>query len=108
MTAPDQEKRKKMAMAEVRVVEEILRRWDPIGVQPGIAAPLDEYNSYAPHIVTIVKAGAATTTDLAAHLEQIATVTMGLCQNATGAQDHNLEIAAEIIERLRSLAMGVP
>ena len=101
MTAPDQDKRKKLAMAEVRAVEEILRRWDPIGVLPGIADPLDEYNSYALHIVTMVKVGAATTTDLAAHLEQIAAVTMGLCPNETGTQ-HNLEIAAELIDRLRS------
>ena len=34
-------------------VEGILRRWDPIGVRPGELAPIDEYDSYAPHIVSI-------------------------------------------------------
>ena len=101
MTAPDQKKRKKMAMAEVGAEEEISRRWDPIGVQPGIAAPLDEYNRYAPHIVTMVTAVAATTTDLATHLEFIASVTMGVGPSTAAAQGLSRKFAAAIIKVLR-------
>ncbi len=40
--------RKQDAMARVREVQAILRRWDPIGVEPGKEAPADEYDTYAP------------------------------------------------------------
>ena len=34
MSALDRKTRKNDAMESIRIVEEILRRWDPIGVQP--------------------------------------------------------------------------
>jgi hypothetical protein len=61
---------KDAAMQQIRTVEEILRRWDPIGVEPGIFAPPDEYDRYAPHIVSMVQNG-CTIGELAAHLDHL-------------------------------------
>ncbi len=77
MTDLGKHRRKQEAMAAVHHVEEVLQRWDPIGVTPGEFAPSDEYDSYAPHIVSLLSAGASAT-ELSAHLEQIRTVTIGL------------------------------
>ena len=57
MAAPDRKVLKNAAMADIRIAESILRRWDPIGVEPGKFAPADEYDSYAPHIVSMVNSG---------------------------------------------------
>lgn len=65
------------AMARTRVVEQILRRWDPIGVSPGEVAPADEYDSYAPHIVSMLAAGCSVDV-LAQHLQHIRTNSIGL------------------------------
>ena len=83
-------------MADVRVVESILRRWDPINVQPGVEAPADEYDSYAPHIVSMVKGG-CTVEVLASHLERIASDTMGLGPSSSLSQARSRQIAAEIV-----------
>jgi hypothetical protein len=42
MAASNPKALKDKAMEEVRRVEGILRRWDPINVQPGVMAPSDE------------------------------------------------------------------
>ena len=68
---------KHRAMARTRVVEQILRRWDPIGVSPGEFAPADEYDSYAPHIVSMLAAGCSVEF-LAQHLQYIRTNSIGL------------------------------
>ena len=64
-------------MGRVAKVQEILRRWDPIGVQPGELAPADEYDSYAPHIVSMVAQGCSRE-QLGAHLETIRTEAIGV------------------------------
>jgi hypothetical protein len=92
---------KNAAMAEVRLVEGILRLWDPIGVEPGAAAPADEYDSYAPHIVSMVKGG-CTAEELASHLEHLSSETMGLGPSNALSQAHSLKFAAEIVVTLRS------
>jgi len=79
-------------MTQVRLVEGILRRWDPIGVEPGTMAPADEYDSYAPHVVSMVNAG-CTVDDLSAHLEQLALSTMGVDSNPVRSR----KFAAEIL-----------
>jgi hypothetical protein len=53
MTAQDKQVLKRSTMSEISVVADILRRWDPINVQPGTVGPADEYDSYAPHIVSM-------------------------------------------------------
>ena len=97
MSSHDNKSLKKDAMAKIRLVEEILRRWDPIGVQPGTFAPADEYDSYAPHIVSMVQRG-CTMEELARHLEQLSEVTMGVGSNLKKSQ----KFAAQIVRTLRS------
>ena len=53
----DRKQQKKKAMKLVRRVQAILRRWDPIGIAPGEFGPADEYDEYAPHIVTMANQG---------------------------------------------------
>ena len=63
-----------------RHVEEVLRRWDPIGVIVGTVedgCPVDEYDSYAPHFVTLLSHGCSVD-ELADHLESIRVESIGL------------------------------
>lgn len=96
MSVPDQKTLKNAAMADIALVQAILRRWDPIGVEPGVVAPADEYDSYAPHIVSLVKGG-CTTEELASHLEHLGSQTMGLGPSNAVSQAHSHKIAAEIV-----------
>lgn len=81
---------------QVRVVEEILRRWDPIGVLSVEGGPPDEYDSYAPHIVTLVNQQCSVE-ELAQHLETVRTKTIGLPRDPT----RDTEVAIELITTLR-------
>jgi hypothetical protein len=87
-------------MESIRSVEEILRRWDPIGVEPGKVAPADEYDSYAPYLVSMVQNG-CTVAEVAARLEYLATETMGLNKSTPQGIQHNLEFANQIVSTLR-------
>ena len=100
MSALDRKKLKGEAMADIRLVEAILRRWDPIGVEPGSAAPADEYDSYAPLIVSMVKGG-CTIEELATHLERLGSEVMGLGPSSAVSQAHSLKFAAEVVGSLR-------
>jgi hypothetical protein len=53
MNDNDNKAKKLKAMQGVSVVQEILRRWNPIGQ----SVPADEYDGYAPHIVSMVTQG---------------------------------------------------
>lgn len=71
---------KRETRGHIRAVEELLRKWDPIGVIPDLAedgGPLDEYDSYAPFIVGMLHRG-ADLAELAAHLNYCRTSAMGL------------------------------
>jgi hypothetical protein len=96
MASLDHKIRKSAAISKIRLVEEILRRWDPIGVEPGKLAPADEYDSYAPRIVSMVEGG-CTVEELAAHLGDLSRSSIGV--------DSNLKVsatfAAQIFEALR-------
>jgi hypothetical protein len=96
MASPDQKSRKNAAIAKIRAVEEILRRWDPIGVQPGTSGPADEYDSYAPHMVSMVEGG-CTVEELASHLGELSNATLGVGSNLKT----NANFAAQIVEVLR-------
>lgn len=87
-------------MSEIRAVQSILRRWDPIGVQPGFLGPADEYDSYAPHIVTMVLGG-CTIEALAAYLERLGVETMGIGPSSPLSRAHSTEFATEIIRHFR-------
>ena len=92
MTDLGKQRRKQEAMTAVRHVEEALRRWDPIAGTPGAGAPADEYASYAPQIVSLLRGGASVT-DVSAHLEHVRTVTIGLPADRT----RDTECAEELI-----------
>jgi hypothetical protein len=100
MSAPDHKTLKNAAMADISLVQAILRRWDPIGVKPGVVAPADEYDSYAPHIVSMVMGG-CTTEELASHLEHLGSQTMGLGPSNALSVAHSHKIAAEIVVSVR-------
>lgn len=87
---------KKKAVAQIRTVEEILRRWDPIGILPGDFAPADEYDDYAPHVVSLV-AGGISIEQLTQHLENVRTQVIGVEAN----RDHDCKIAKAILRSLR-------
>ncbi len=84
-------------MRHVAEVQSILRRWDPIGIQPGELGPADEYDNYAPHIVSLVSQGCSVQM-LARHLEDLRTGPIGVEANP----ERDREIAKEIVEVLRS------
>jgi len=79
-------------MSSIHAVEAVLRAWDPIGAAPGEFAPADEYDSYAPHIVSIL-AGGGSVEELANHLEHIRTVTIGLPAD----RDRDMDWAGKLI-----------
>jgi hypothetical protein len=72
-------------------------------VRPGVDAPADEYDSYAPTILAMVTAGASAG-ELAEHLGKLSAVTMGLW--ARPARD--LEIASAIVATLESPPASSP
>lgn len=92
--------RKRTAMDRVAKVQEILRRWDPIGIQPGEMAPADEYDSYAPHLVSIVAQDCSREL-LCAHLEALRKDTIGV----EADRETDCEIADEIIKAIRGKAV---
>jgi hypothetical protein len=100
MTASDRKALKNAAMADIRIVESILRLWDPIGVEPGKFGPADEYDSYAPHIVSMVNGGCKPQA-LASHLEQLAVVTMGIGSGSALDRARSLQFAEHIINQLQ-------
>ncbi len=72
----------------------LLEEWDPIGVQDAPEA-VDEYDSYAFEIYTMLHAAPAPTAErIAAYLTLIETEHMGLNPNAA----HNRRVAAMIHE----------
>jgi hypothetical protein len=84
-------------MNQVAKVEEILRRWDPIGVPGELSMPSDEYDGYAPHIVSMVARG-CTLAELCEHLRVLQTSAMGI----RARPDRDREIAGEILEAIRA------
>ena len=78
---------------EERVCATLLKEWDPIGVADEPAAQ-DEYDTYAPLIVSMLRAGASGEA-VARHLLSIEREQMGLPGDASRA--------AHVAERLRVL-----
>lgn len=82
---------KRPAVAQIRAVEAVLRLWDPIGAEPGISGPSDEYDGYAPHIVTIALAGASSH-DIALHLGKLRTQSIGLSEDRASDEIFALQV----------------
>jgi hypothetical protein len=94
--------KKNEAMTQVRMVQKCLCRWDPIGVHPRVfVGPVDEYNSYAPHIVSMVVKGCSLD-ELSGHLQSLRTNVMGVPANPSWDQT----IAADILATLSQVAMN--
>jgi len=91
----DRKTAKNEAMKQVRLVQDILRSWDPLNVEPVSEAPADEYDSYATQMVSMVRRG-CTADELSAHLENIEIVTMGL-SNVAGVRARCHDVAAQIV-----------
>lgn len=63
--------------AEIRAAAAVLRQeWDPIGRGQIEDLPADEYDSYAPHVVSLVQAGADDEA-IADYLSQLESETIG-------------------------------
>ena len=80
MSGAEKHRAKKQAVADITAVQEVLRRWDPIGVIPSLLEselPPDEYDDYAPHIVSMLSAGCSQE-ELSGHLSYCRTGAMGL------------------------------
>lgn len=99
-TGGDKKNAKRRAVGQVRTVQLLLRAWDPIGAATGdtTAADIDEYDSYAPHIVSMVSAG-CTLEAMTKHLSDLRMHTIGLPSER--AKDR--ECARKILARLRPL-----
>lgn len=100
MSSDNHKARKKEVMSRVRVVQAILRRWDPMDLAPGEFAPADEYDSYAPHIVSIVAQGCSVE-QLLGHLQKLRTGMVCMRNNPK----RDMDFAREIIAKLRSDAV---
>lgn len=83
---------KRHAMEQIRKVEAVLRRWDPIGVLSNEDGPADEYDSYAPHIVSLAQ-NCDSLAELVIHLHHFRTETLRLPAN----RELDKEAAEEII-----------
>jgi hypothetical protein len=76
-----------------RMVDEVLHYvWDPIGVA-GEPRARDEYYGYVPAVFKLLRDGAEAS-NIAAHLQEIATAGMGLPPNA----DRDARAAALLLE----------
>lgn len=100
MSGDDKKARKKEAIAQIRAVQEILRRWDPMDLAPGEFAPADEYDAYAPHIVSLVARG-CTAEQLLGHLQKLRIGMVCMRDNF----ERDMDIAGEIIAALRREAV---
>ncbi len=91
---------KKQIMEELKYVQEVLQRWDPIGViadQREAGIPLSEYDSYAPTILTMLRKG-CNEKKLAQHLGTIQSLEMGLAP----LPEKDYKIAEELINWWKS------
>jgi len=86
--------------ADIVAVQEILRRWDPIGIEPGVVGPADEYDSYALILVSMVYNG-CTLEEITSHLEHLAIETMALGSSSRLTKEQDAAIAAEIVSVVR-------
>jgi hypothetical protein len=94
---------KLQAMVALRKVADLLRRWDPIGVLPGREGSANEYDAYAPQIVSLVTKG-CDLNEVAAHLSHVRTQIIGVDENVAADQ----EMAGEILSALRPDPTSMP
>lgn len=80
-----------------KMIDDILwTDWDPIGVND--IAPRDEYRSYVPEILSLVKSGAVKE-EIANRLYKLEKDNMGMF----GSREHCITVANKIIEAFQDL-----
>ncbi|MCP4212692.1 MAG: hypothetical protein GY764_14640 [Halieaceae bacterium] len=84
-------------MMQIHDVQAILRRWDPMDLAPGEFVPADEYDSYSPHIVSLVAQGCSVE-QLLGHLQKLRAGMVCMRDRPK----HDMDIANEIVAMLRS------
>lgn len=82
-------------MRRVKRAQKILRVWDAIGIAPGEYGPSDEYDSYAPSILSMLARG-TDPEELHCHLKHIRTDVIGIEANLS----YDLETASAILNVL--------
>ena len=90
---------KRRYLEDIEVVQEALRRWDPIGVieeQKEQGIPLTEYDRYAPPILSMLQRGSAAK-DIAAFLTLTEEETMELGRVRLSGLTANRRIAMELV-----------
>lgn len=75
----------------IAVNDVLYEHWDPIGIRA--AAPRDEYESYVPELIELVRAGESAET-IATRLGYISDQAIGL---SVGPEAHRLDVARRII-----------
>jgi hypothetical protein len=96
MPRADRKLRKSQALGRIAAVAIHLRQWDPLSLAD--LAPNDEYDAYAPPIVTLISEG-ATPLRVAQHLTELQTSQLGV--GAT--PEENMKVATAIVEALARL-----
>jgi DNA-directed RNA polymerase subunit RPC12/RpoP len=90
MKSDERRAQRSNAERSVERVADVLRRWDPMGVDPGAAGPADEYDGYAPMLVELASKGASVD-ELAQHLGILRAAMMGVRGDA--ASDRSIASA---------------
>ncbi len=98
MNSDERKAAKARAMRQVAAVQSILRRWDPLCLAPGESAPADEYDSYAPHIVSLVVHGGSVE-QLREHLRELRREMFGVEADA----ERDREFARAIVDAVSSI-----
>jgi len=93
--------RKKQIMEDLKHVQEVLKKWDPIGVYEdvidGVEPPDDEYDFYAPAILKLLRKS-CDAKKLADRLSKIQSNYMGL----KPCTERDFKIAAELVSWWKS------
>jgi hypothetical protein len=90
---------KRRYLKDIDVVQEALRRWDPIEViedQRHQGVPLTEYDRYAPHILSLLQRGCSAK-DIAAFLTLTEEESMELGGVRLSGLTRNRQIAMELV-----------
>jgi hypothetical protein len=77
---------------QLRAVEGLLRKWDPIGALVNEPSPPDEYDTYAPLVLKQLQSG-ADVERLAQHLTEITTAEIGIGANV----EHDRKYAEQLV-----------
>lgn len=85
--------RKRQAVDRVATVARLLREWDPLSISD--FAPEDEYDSYAPPLVTLVAEG-ANELQVAQYLSQVQRERLGVPETPA----ENIVFAKRIVEAI--------